>query len=159
MLHERHGVLNHWQLDCLSNSSPTKGPLMRKTFHCDTLSCTHIWWVETQGNYILKCIAFVTASLAINTCIISTWPGDAIWRHRSGSTLGQVMAWSIAAPSHYMNQCWCIIMMTSSNGNIFRVTDHLCGEFTGHRWISRTKASDAELYVFFDLCLNKRFSK
>ena len=26
-------------------------------------------------------------------------------------------------------------MMTSSNGSIFRVTDPLCGEFTGHRWI------------------------
>ena len=25
-------------------------------------------------------------------------------------------------------------MMTSSNGNIFRVTGPLCGEFTGHRW-------------------------
>ena len=24
--------------------------------------------------------------------------------------------------------------MTSSNGNIFRVTGHLCGEFTGPRW-------------------------
>ena len=35
-------------------------------------------------------------------------------------------------------------MMTSSNGNIFRVTGPLCGEFTGHRWIPRTKASDAE---------------
>ena len=30
----------------------------------------------------------------------------------------------------------------------FRVTGHLCGEFTGHRWISRTKASDAELWCF-----------
>ena len=39
-------------------------------------------------------------------------------------------------------------MMTSSNGNIFRITGHLCGEFTGHRWISRTKASDAELWRF-----------
>ena len=39
-------------------------------------------------------------------------------------------------------------MMTSSNGNIFRVTGHLCGEFTGPRWISRTKASDAELSCF-----------
>ena len=29
-------------------------------------------------------------------------------------------------------------MMTSSNGNIFRVTGHLCGEFTGHRWIPHT---------------------
>ena len=40
-------------------------------------------------------------------------------------------------------------MMTSSNGNIFRVTGHLCGEFTGPRWIPRTKASDAELWCFF----------
>ena len=40
------------------------------------------------------------------------------------------------------------IMMTSSNGNIFRVTGHLCGEFTGPRWIPRTKASDAELWCF-----------
>ena len=27
-----------------------------------------------------------------------------------------------------------LLMMTSSNGNIFRVTGHLCGEFTGDRW-------------------------
>ena len=37
-------------------------------------------------------------------------------------------------------------MMTSSNGNIFRVTGPLCGEFTVHRWIPLTKASDAELW-------------
>ena len=37
----------------------------------------------------------------------------------------------------------------------FRVTGHLCGEFTGLRWIPRTEASDAELWCFFDLCLNK----
>ena len=39
-------------------------------------------------------------------------------------------------------------IMTSLNGNIFRVTGLLCGEFTGHRWIPRTKASDAELWWF-----------
>ena len=37
-------------------------------------------------------------------------------------------------------------MMTSSNGNIFRFTGLLCGEFTGPRWIPPTKASDAELW-------------
>ena len=42
--------------------------------------------------------------------------------------------------------------MTSSNGNIFRVTGHLCGEFTDPRWIPRTKASDAELWCFFLIC-------
>ena len=50
-------------------------------------------------------------------------------------------------------------MMTSSNGNIFRITGHFCGEFTGHRWIPRIKASDAGFDVFFDLRLNKRLSK
>ena len=33
-------------------------------------------------------------------------------------------------------------------------------EFTGHRWIPRTKASDAELWCFFSIgALNKRLSK
>ena len=35
----------------------------------------------------------------------------------------------------------------------------LCGEFTCHRGIPLTKASDAELWCFFDLRLNKRLSK
>ena len=43
--------------------------------------------------------------------------------------------------------CW-NSMMTSSNGNVFRVTGLLCGEFTGPRWIPRTKASDAGLWCF-----------
>ena len=39
-------------------------------------------------------------------------------------------------------------MVKSSNGNIFSVTGLLCGEFTGHRWIPLTEASDAELSYF-----------
>ena len=50
-------------------------------------------------------------------------------------------------------------MKTSSNGNVFRVTGSLCGEITVHRWIPLTKASDAELWFFFHLYLNKRLSK
>ena len=41
-----------------------------------------------------------------------------------------------------------IIMITSSNGNIFRATGPLCGEFTGPRWLPCTQASDAELWGF-----------
>ena len=40
------------------------------------------------------------------------------------------------------------VMITSSNGNIVRVTGPLWGESTGHRWIHLTKASDAELWWF-----------
>ena len=36
-------------------------------------------------------------------------PRDTIWRHRSRSTLDQVMACCLTAPSHYLNQCWLII--------------------------------------------------
>ena len=43
-------------------------------------------------------------------------------------------------------------MMTSSNGNIFRVTGHLCGEFTGPRWIPHKKARDTELWYFYLIC-------
>ena len=39
----------------------------------------------------------------------SLWSSDAIWRHRSGTTLVHVMACCLTAPSHYMNQCWRII--------------------------------------------------
>ena len=50
-------------------------------------------------------------------------------------------------------------MMTSWNGNIFRVTGHLCGnspvpgEFPAQRPVTRS------FDVFFDLRLNKRLSK
>ena len=36
-------------------------------------------------------------------------PSNAICRHRSMSTLVQVMAWSLTAPRHYLNQSWLII--------------------------------------------------
>ena len=39
-------------------------------------------------------------------------------------------------------------MMTSSNGNIFRVTGPSWGEITGHRWIPLTKATDTELWCY-----------
>ena len=49
--------------------------------------------------------------------------------------------------------------MTSSNGTIFRVTGHLCGEFTGHRWIPAQRPVTRSFDVFFDLRLIKRLSK
>ena len=45
-------------------------------------------------------------------------------------------------------------MMTSSNGNIFRVTGPLCGEFTG----PLTKASEAELWHFLWYTPDKRLN-
>ena len=44
----------------------------------------------------------------------SLWPSDAIWQHRSGSKLDQVMACCPRAPSHYLNQYWIINLAFAS---------------------------------------------
>ena len=50
-------------------------------------------------------------------------------------------------------------MMTSSNGNIFRVTGPLCREFTGHGEFPTQRPVTRSFDIFFDLRLNKRLSK
>ena len=59
---------------------------------------------------------------------------------------GQQLVFSLA-PSHYQD------MMTSSNGNIFRLTGPWCGEFIGDRWIPRQRPVTPRFGVFFDLRL------
>ena len=50
-----------------------------------------------------------------------------------------------------------ILMMTSSNGNIYPVTGPLCGEFTGEFHLKRPETQSFD--VFFYLRLIKRLSK
>ena len=50
-------------------------------------------------------------------------------------------------------------MTTSSNGIVFRVTGPLWGEFTGHRWFPLKKPVTRSFDVFFEMRLNKRWSK
>ena len=49
--------------------------------------------------------------------------------------------------------------MTSSNGDIFRVTGHLCGEFTGPDEFPAQRPVTRSFDIFFDLHPNKRLSK
>ena len=49
--------------------------------------------------------------------------------------------------------------MTSSNGNIFRVTGPLCGEFTAPGEFPAQRSVTRSFDVFLDLRLNKRLSK
>ena len=55
----------------------------------------------------------------------------------------------------YCRFCSSVNMMTSSNGNIFRLTGQLCGPDEFHAQMPVTWSFD----VFFDLHLNKRLSK
>ena len=63
--------------------------------------CREIWWQDTR---------------LLNTL----WPCGAIWRHRTGWTLAQVMACCLAAPSHYLTQCWLLISVVFFRGQFHR---------------------------------------
>ena len=63
--------------------------------------------------------------------------------HAHGS--GIVLCYSTATVSSKTNDRY---KMMPPNGNTFRVTGPLCGEFTSHRWIPRKKASYAEPWCF-----------
>ena len=60
---------------------------------------------------------------------------------------------------HVFCNDWKVIMMTSSNGNFFRVTGPLCGEFTGPGEFPTQRPVTQSFAVFFDMRLNKRLSK
>ena len=63
------------------------------------------------------------ARTALNQSINALRPSDAIWRQGSGSTLAQVMACCLMAPSHHPNQCWLItskVFQHSSEANFQR---------------------------------------
>ena len=55
------------------------------------------------------------------------WPGDAILCHRTWSTLVQVMASCLMAPSHYLKQYWLTISMIlwfSFHDNVYLNTQY-----------------------------------
>ena len=51
--------------------------------------------------------------ISVCTQFNSLWPSDAKWQQGSRSTLVQVMAWCLTAPSHCLNQCWLEISQPS----------------------------------------------
>ena len=95
--------------------------------------CTIIAHIESQVLPPDKSLFFIIDTWSsghhlYSTHINSVWPSDAIWLHCSGSTLAQVMAWCLTAPSHYLNQCWLIIKVfprQSPESNFTRRADEL----------------------------------
>ena len=69
--------------------------------YCILLSCE---------NFMIDKHANIEQRMAVaNTIINSLWPCDAIWQHKSGPTLTQVMACCLTAASQYLTQCRLII--------------------------------------------------
>ena len=63
-------------------------------------------------------------------------PSGAIWGNNSGSTLTQVMACCLMAPSHYLNPCWFLIssedLWHSSESNFTSTKDTILYEFENY---------------------------
>ena len=55
---------------------------------------------------------------------LSHWPSDAIWRWRSWSTLVQVMACCLTAPSHYLNHFFFTIPISKARLRITFLKPH-----------------------------------
>ena len=99
-----------------------------------TLVQVMAWCCQTRSHYLSQCWPR-SLSPHGNTrplCVNSLWASDAIKRHKSGSRLAILMAWSLMAWTNvnlssmrssdmHLNA---ILqnMMTSANGSIFRVT-------------------------------------
>ena len=78
--------------------------------------------------YWFNSIMSLELSLQGPKCFNSLWPCDSIWWHRSLSTLAQVMACCLMAPSHYPYQCWLVVIKVlwhSSEGNYTRDTSSI----------------------------------
>ena len=100
-----------------------------------------IWWRhhEILNGAVFFMASFVRDSELVIASQTNTMPSDTL----VPSEISRYIA-AFRGPLQYKD----ITRMTSPHGNIFWVTGHLCGEFTGDRWITRTKASDADLWCF-----------
>ena len=63
----------------------------------------------SSDNMYLIIPSAIIAHFAGSHYINTLWPSDTIWRYLSGSTLDQLMACRLTAPSPYLNQCWLFI--------------------------------------------------
>ena len=87
---------------------------------------------------------------------MATRPDNEIIQISGPISLNQSDCCVIQTKQSIMTMWWCTgtkVMLTSSNGNIFRVTGHLCGEFPTQRPVMWN------FDVCFDMRLNKRSSK
>ena len=126
--------LNQWGLWCHMAST-------RNVLH----NIVSVWLIWKWGKFITVAYLWWLSSIRLPTNF-----GDDIQPKLQYATKGVHL---------FTTACW-----TSQHDDVikwkyFRVTGPLCGEFTGHRWMPHTEASDAELWCFFDLRLNKRLSK
>ena len=87
----------------------------------------------------------ITNEIHANRNTVNRYMGSIYFKFMCSMACGSKVINRLVRIQHNRN---CEFMMRTSNANIFRVTSLFCGEFAGNRWITCTKASDAELSCF-----------
>ena len=90
------------------------------------------FWCYTR-QYIMKSQFRCSVWMLFLKVVVCEWSALICLRY----VFIDVLGWRWASPYSYRHKNTALgwDMMTSWNGNIFRVTGHLCGKFTGDRWI------------------------
>ena len=130
-------VAQHVQLKVSGNS---------QYFECDVIMMIALW---RYGGGAKHNALFLTTASNVNSPVDVANYFIQTKLDTGNNTVGQLWAISLVRATQSRDKrATILLMMTSSNGNIFRFTGPLCGEFTGHRWIPLTKAGDATLWCF-----------
>ena len=93
----------------------------------------------------------------------SLWPSDAIGRHRSESTLAQILASCLTVPSHYLHQCWqifCKVLWHSLEGNFTGIIQEICPWYKFENYkIKITAASPRDQWINTNKSVSKTLSQ
>ena len=131
-----HICETHWlgqKLWCFQNTASQ----LIEYAHNDTVTYFHILSLPEailQGTYFKFCITRAPNILYYTPCTAKLLGGKLVSFRLS------------LRPTYRVHSVAPIVMMMSSNGNFFRVTEHLWGEIHSPRWIPHTKASDTDLW-------------
>ena len=123
-----------WLLGCFLWERAVHAKILKKNQHTDKLSDLTHWGRMTGTNF-----GEIWFEIQNVLHVIKKW------------------MWNCCLQNGGLFAATSLCMMTSSNGNIFRVTGHLCEEFTGE--FPSQRPATRSFDVFFDLSLNKRLSK
>ena len=112
--------------------------------------------IRDETQFVLKTYSLILGYLCIQDITVLVLP-IVISRHSDSIPPPSWFSASIGLPNRSDTNS--TTMMTSSNGNIFRVIGPLCGQFIGPGESPTQRPVTRSFDVFFDLRLNKRLCK
>ena len=151
MQESHNSIANTLEL-CLSCTKPSNwspkisflNTIHFQSTNASLASCSSMVWLKLgQHAYII--ISMVHVKHKTSSMFWFRWqfnllgPSDTIWCWKSWSTLVQVMACCLTAPSHYLNSCWLIIS---------KVLWHSSDDIIIRRFEDTNQSSYIEYYIF-----------